>query len=386
MTIKRYDEDAYLTNCEAKVLSCEAIDCQHFLIVLDQTVFFPEEGGQTPDKGTINGLEVTDVQIKDDVIIHTLKAGGESLPFHEGDTVSCELNWNHRFSNMQQHTGEHIISGIVYKRFGYDNVGFHLSDSIVTMDYNGPISAEELLEIEEEVNHYIFEGKTITTGYPSKEELDALNYRSKKELSGPIRIVEIKDVDICACCAPHVKTTTEVGLLKILDATSYKGGIRISILCGMRALYHYRDCLNRCIGISQLTSRPQEEIVSAVEQQKDTIGGLQQQIFSLQKELLKKETDLINPKDENVLLFTENTDTNIIRYQINELMLSHPGYCAIFNKSESGYNFIVGSKEKDCNELAALLRKKYDAKCGGKSNMIQGSLSATVEEIKSLFV
>ena len=385
MTVKLYDKDAYLTNCKAKVLSCTSAENHSFLVVLDQTVFFPEEGGQTPDKGTINGLEVIDVQIKDDVITHTVKSDGEALTFREGDTVSCELNWDHRFSNMQQHTGEHIISGIVYKRFGYDNVGFHLSDSIVTMDYNGPLSAEDLSKIEEEANRYIFEGRVITTGYPSKEELDALNYRSKKELSGPIRIVEIKDVDICACCAPHVKNTTEVGLLKILDATTYKGGIRISILCGMRALYHYRECLNRCISISQLTSRPQEDIVSAVEQQKEVQGQLQQQIFSLQQTLLKKEADLVNPKEEDVLLFTENTDTNIIRYQINALTLSHPGYCAIFNKNEAGYNFIVGSKEKDCNELASILRDKFHAKCGGKSNMIQGSLYASSEDIKSIF-
>lgn len=384
MTIKLYDKNAYQTSCEAKIVSCEKKEENLFDIVLDQTIFFPEEGGQTPDKGTINGLHVIDVQIKDDVITHTIKTDGK-MPLQTGDTVSCDLNWAHRFSNMQQHTGEHIISGIVYKRYGYDNVGFHLSDSIVTMDYNGPISDKDLIEIEEEANRYIFEGRPIITGYPSKEELEALNYRSKKELAGPIRIVEIKDVDVCACCAPHVKNTTEVGLLKILDATAYKGGIRISMLCGMRALYHYRDCLNRCIALSQLTSRPQEEIVEAVEQQKETIGGLQQQIFSLQQTLLKKEAASVDASAEDVLLFTENTDTNIIRYQVNEFTASHPGYCAIFNKNETGYNFIIGSKEKDCNKIGTLLREKLGAKCGGKSVMIQGSVEASEEDIKNLF-
>ena len=384
MTRKLYDEDAYLTTCDAKVLSCEKAKGDTYYVVLDQTLFFPEEGGQTPDKGTINGLEVMDVQIKDDVIVHTLKAEGV-LPLSKGDDVSCRLNFNHRFSNMQQHTGEHIISGIVYKRFGYDNVGFHLSDSIVTMDYNGPISPEDLLEIEEEANRFIFEGRQIKTGYPSKEELDALNYRSKKELSGPIRIVEIEDVDICACCAPHVKNTTEVGLLKILDAAAYKGGIRISILCGMRALFHYRDCLNRCILISQLTSKPQEEIVEAVQQQKDSIGTLQQQIFSLQKELLRTQVKTVDKDASDVILFVEGVDTNVIRYQINELTLSHPGYCGIFNKNETGYNFIIGSKEKDCNEIGKHLREKFSAKCGGKSVMIQGSLEATEEDIRNIF-
>ena len=384
MTVKLYDKDAYQRTCEAKVVSCEKINETDYQVVLDQTIFFPEEGGQTPDKGTIGGLEVIDVQIKDEVITHTIKTAS-GTPLQAGQTVSCELNWEHRFSNMQQHTGEHIISGIVYKRYGYDNVGFHLSDSIVTMDYNGPISGEDLITIEEEANRYIFEGRPITTGYPSKEELDALNYRSKKELSAPIRIVEIKDVDICACCAPHVKNTTEVGLLKILDATAYKGGIRISILCGMRALYHYRDCLNRCISISQLTSRPQEEIVAAVEQQKENIGGLQQQIFSLQQSLLKKEAESVDANAEDILLFTENTDTNIIRYQVNEFTAFHPGYCAIFNKNEAGYNFIIGSKKKNCNEIGKLLQERLGAKCGGKALMIQGSVTASEEAIKELF-
>ena len=242
--------------------------------------------------------------------------------------------------------------------------------------------------MEEKCNKAIFEGKRVSACYPSNEELSALNYRSKKELSGPIRIVTIEDVDVCACCAccaPHVKNISEVGILKVLDVTNYKGGVRLSILCGMRAFKYFDTLLQRCNDISRITSKPLEEIVSAVEQQKDTIGQLQQQIFSLQKDALKAKTEQLNPEDANVLLFTENTDTNIIRYQVNELTSAHPGYCGIFNANESGYNFIVGSKEKDCNKLATLLREKFEAKCGGKSNMIQGSLSAVKNEIEELF-
>ncbi len=385
MTVKLYDNDSYLKECRATVLSCEKKDSTTFELILDQTVFFPEEGGQTPDKGTINGYEVVDVQIKDQAIIHTIFCKDSTDPFKKDDSVMCRIDWEHRFSNMQQHTGEHIFSGFVYEKFGYDNVGFHLSDSIVTMDYNGPISMEEVMELEEKCNKAIFEGKKVSACYPSDSELQALNYRSKKELSGPIRIVTIEDVDVCACCAPHVNNISEVGILKVLDVTNYKGGVRLSILCGMRAFLYFRTCIQRSKEISHITSKPEDEIVSAVEAQKATIGLLQQQIFSLQKDALKEKVAAISPDAKNVVLFTKNTDTNILRYQVNELTESHPGYCGIFNSTENGYNFIIGSKEKDCNDLAVVLRQKFDAKCGGKAKMIQGSLVAPEEEIKELF-
>ena len=384
MTIKLYDDNAYLTSCEATVVSCKETDDNTWEIVLNQTVFFPEEGGQTPDKGSIQGWDVVDVQIRDDIITHTLTGG--QTPFQEGDHVTCEIDWAHRFSNMQQHTGEHIFSGLVHEKFGYENVGFHLSDSIVTMDYDGPMTEEEIYDLEEKSNAAIFADKKITCYYPSKEELDKLNYRSKKELNGPIRIVAIEDTDVCACCAPHVKSTAEVGLLKVVDITNYKGGVRLSILCGMRALYDYRLRLSQCRDISHSTSAKMDEIVFAVEKLKQDIGELRHINMDAQKELLSLQSANLPADEKDVLLFTSNTDANILRYEVNNLTQSHPGYCGIFNKNDSGYNFIIGSREKDCSLLAKELREKLNAKGGGKPEMIQGSLTASEDEIRCIIL
>lgn len=384
MTTKLYDIDAYQTTCESRVLSCKNVDDSTCQIILDQTVFFPEEGGQTPDRGTINGYEVCDVQIKDEIIIHTVSA--TNLTLKENETVFCQIDWAHRFSNMQQHTGEHIFSGLVNKRFGYENVGFHLSDSIVTMDYNGPMTEEEILELEKESNEAIFAGKAVTCYYPSKEKLATLDYRSKKELKGAIRIVSIEDTDICACCAPHVKSTAEVGILKVIDITNYKGGVRLSILCGMRALMDYRLRLSQCREISHLTSAKIDDIVPSVNKLKEDMGVLRGELASSQKDLLAFKSASLDPDACDVVLFTENTDANVLRYEVNHLTTIHPGYCAIFNKNDHGYNFIIGSKEKDCSVLAKTLREKLHAKGGGKPEMIQGSLTASSEEIKSLIL
>ena len=218
-TVRLYDQDAYATEFEAEVLACEEVEKKEkkvYQIWLDQTLFFPEEGGQSPDMGTIDGIKVLDVQIKDEVITHTLAA-----PLAVGTTVKGVVDWKHRFYNMQQHSGEHIFSGIVHNRFGYDNVGFHLSDSIVTMDFNGVITAEDIEEIETEVNQAIIENIPVEVSYPTKEELKVLEYRSKIEIEGQVRIVTIPGYDVCACCAPHVRRTGEIGMLKVMNVQSY---------------------------------------------------------------------------------------------------------------------------------------------------------------------
>ena len=217
-TKKLYDLDAYGTEFEAKVLTCEEVkkkDTTGYAVTLDQTLFFPEEGGQSPDQGTINGISVLDVQIKKDVIIHTLAA-----PVEVGSTVKGKIDWKHRFYNMQQHSGEHIFSGLVHSRFGYENVGFHLSDQTVTMDFNGVLSEADVAEVEYAVNEAIIKNIPIEVTFPTKEELETLDYRSKIEIEGQVRIVKIPGYDVCACCAPHVKRTGEIGMLKVLNVQS----------------------------------------------------------------------------------------------------------------------------------------------------------------------
>ena len=380
-TVRLYDQDAYATEFEAEVLACEEVEKKEkkvYQVWLDQTLFFPEEGGQSSDMGTIDGIKVLDVQIKDEVITHTLAA-----PLAVGTTVKGVVDWKHRFYNMQQHSGEHIFSGIVHNRFGYDNVGFHLSDSIVTMDFNGVITAEDIEEIETEVNQAIIENIPVEVSYPTKEELKVLEYRSKIEIEGQVRIVTIPGYDVCACCAPHVRRTGEIGMLKVMNVQSYKGGVRISILCGFRALEAFRQKADIITELMAQFSTNQEALVENVTKLKNTNQTMKNQLASAKQELMEYKVAAIPEDSENAILFESDLDTPVVRNVVNGLVEKFTGICAVFvGNDESGYQFIVGSKNKDCRAIAAALREKLSARGGGSDKMIQGSIAAKQLQIE----
>lgn len=382
-TVRLYDQDAYATEFEAEVLACEEVEKKEkkvYQVWLDQTLFFPEEGGQSPDMGTIDGIKVLDVQIKDEVITHTLAA-----PLAVGTTVKGVVDWKHRFYNMQQHSGEHIFSGIVHNRFGYDNVGFHLSDSIVTMDFNGVITAEDIEEIETEVNQAIIENIPVEVSYPTKEELKVLEYRSKIEIEGQVRIVTIPGYDVCACCAPHVRRTGEIGMLKVMNVQSYKGGVRISILCGFRALEAFRQKADIITELMAQFSTNQEALVENVTKLKNTNQTMKNQLASAKQELMEYKVAAIPEDSENAILFESDLDTPVVRNVVNGLVEQFTGICAVFvGNDESGYQFIIGSKNKDCRQIAAALREKLSARGGGSDKMIQGSVAASQLQIEEL--
>ena len=382
-TVRLYDQDAYATKFEAEVLACEEVEKKEkkvYQVWLDQTLFFPEEGGQSPDMGTIDGIKVLDVQIKDEVITHTLAA-----PLAVGTMVKGVVDWKHRFYNMQQHSGEHIFSGIVHNRFGYDNVGFHLSDSIVTMDFNGVITAEDIEEIETEVNQAIIENIPVEVSYPTKEELKVLEYRSKIEIEGQVRIVTIPGYDVCACCAPHVRRTGEIGMLKVMNVQSYKGGVRISILCGFRALEAFRQKADIITELMAQFSTNQEALVENVTKLKNTNQTMKNQLASAKQELMEYKVAAIPEDSENAILFESDLDTPVVRNVVNGLVEKFTGICAVFvGNDESGYQFIVGSKNKDCRQIAAALREKLSARGGGSDKMIQGSVAASQLQIEEL--
>lgn len=382
-TVRLYDQDAYATKFEAEVLACEEVEKKEkkvYQVWLDQTLFFPEEGGQSSDMGTIDGIKVLDVQIKDEVITHTLAA-----PLAVGTMVKGVVDWKHRFYNMQQHSGEHIFSGIVHNRFGYDNVGFHLSDSIVTMDFNGVITAEDIEEIETEVNQAIIENIPVEVSYPTKEELKVLEYRSKIEIEGQVRIVTIPGYDVCACCAPHVRRTGEIGMLKVMNVQSYKGGVRISILCGFRALEAFRQKADIITELMEQFSTNQEALVENVTKLKNTNQTMKNQLASAKQELMEYKVAAIPEDSENAILFESDLDTPVVRNVVNGLVEQFTGICAVFvGNDESGYQFIVGSKSKDCRAIAAALREKLSARGGGSDKMIQGSVAASQLQIEEL--
>lgn len=384
-TKKLYDIDAYATEFEATVLSCEEVELADstsnesllYKVILDQTLFFPEEGGQTPDQGTLGDADVVDVKIQDNIIYHYATKW-----LQPNDCIKGKIDWKHRFYNMQQHSGEHLFSGLAYKWHGLNNVGFHLSNQIVTMDFNGVLTEEQIKEMEWSVNEAIVANVEVKTYYPSKEELKTLEYRSKKEIEGAIRIVEIANYDMCACCAPHVKRTGEIGSFKIQSVQKYKGGIRISFLCGFRAL---EECRKKAEIISELTgilTTNQDNITEHVTKMKNQIFALKAELSNAKQSLIESKLTEISAEQKDVILFERDVDAPVMRNVVNKLMNMHEGVCGIFvGSDEEGYNFIIGSKTVDCREIGNKLREKLNSRGGGKSQMIQGSLTASRESI-----
>ena len=392
-TIRLYDNDAYATEFEATVLSCEQKSESDNLyeVILDQTLFFPEEGGQSPDMGVLGGYNVVDVQIKNGVITHTIdiaSAGddsqdGNGIP--AGAHVDGKIDWQHRFYNMQQHSGEHIFSGIVHSRFGYENVGFHLSDSVVTMDFNGVIKPEDIADIEREVNVAITRNIPVEVTYPSKAELETLEYRSKIEIEGQVRIVTVPGYDVCACCAPHVKRTGEIGMLKVMNYQNYKGGIRISILCGFRALEAFRQKADIITELMGIFTTNQEAIVDNVTKLKAANQSLKSELGTVKAQLMDFKIASLPTDVDNAILFEADLDSNAARGCVNKLVEKYSGVSAVFTgNDENGYSFIIGSKNVDCNKIAAALRNKLEARGGGKPVMVQGSVKASREEIEKV--
>ena len=389
-TKKLYDIDAYETEFEARVISCEKVEAGNscddakeiYGVVLEQTLFFPEEGGQTPDKGSIDGKEVIDVQIKDDVITHYL-----AEPIEEESMVKGIIDWQHRFFNMQQHSGEHLFSGLAHRKYGLKNVGFHLGNQIVTMDFDQALSDEQLKEMEWEINQAIVANVEIKTGYPSKEELAKMDYRSKIEIDGPVRIVEILGYDVCACCAPHVHRTGEIGIFKIQSVQNYKGGMRISFLCGFRALEEYRRKSEIVAELSGVLTTNQENLVDHVTKLREQVHNLKVQLSNEKQLRMEQRLAEIPSEQRDVILFEQGLETNVVRSVVNSLMEKHDGVCGLFVGVDiEGYQFIIGSKTVDCRELATKLRESFDARGGGKAQMIQGSLIAKEREIQSFLM
>ena len=379
MTEKLYYHDSHKDSCHATVLSCEWNEKKKcFEVVLDQTIFFPEGGGQYADTGVLGDANVLDVQEKKDVIFHytdkELKVGTE---------VVGTINYAERFSKMQQHTGEHIVSGIVHRTFGYDNVGFHLGQELVTMDFNGTFTPEQLSQVEYEANEAVVKNLPIVVTYPTKEELDQLDYRSKKELTGQVRIVEILGYDVCACCAPHVKLTGEIGIIRLIDAVKYKGGTRVTMVCGFRALKDYRMKEDNIREISRLLSSKPEESAQAVHRLQDESRMWKDKLVRSQSRAMEQILDHLPENVENYVIFEEDVDKNVARRFVDEGKGRCSGICGIFLGNDTdGYRYILGSESVDLKAFSKGFHETLGGKGGGKPEMIQGTVNGTEEMIR----
>ncbi len=381
-TITLYEQDAFAREFSAKVISCEEAiidEKKLYKVVLDQTMFFPEQGGQTSDIGTLDSVRVIDVQIENETIYHFCTAG-----FLSGEIVHGVIDWNYRFGNMQQHTGEHLFTGIAHNRYGADNVGFHLSDNTVTLDLNIELSEEQVREIELEVNRAIGKNLGVKAYYPEPALLQSIDYRSKKEIIGAVRLVEIEGIDICACCAPHVKTTGQVGMLKVVSFGKYKGGTRIYILCGIRALEDYNRRMDILAKSYQALNCREEELPEKINGLLDENKSLKYNICEIKTNMLMDQIEKYPSDIVDVTIFTEGLDIKNMRDGVNALVERHTGLCAIFSgNDEDGYDFVIGSTTRDCSAIATGMRELLGAKGGGSKQMAQGNVNATRNTIEN---
>ncbi len=377
MTEKLFYEDSHMITFSAVVKACEQVG-EYYEAVLDRTAFFPEGGGQLADPGLIDGIQVLDVQERDGVIYHKMEK-----PLIVGCKVEGKLDWEERFSRMQQHSGEHIVSGIVHQKYGYDNVGFHMGTDAITIDFNGVLTKSQLQEIEEIANRVVAENVEFQVLYPNREELESIYYRSKIEIEGQVRLVIVPGYDACACCAPHVEKSGEIGIIKFVGLQNYKGGVRVSLLCGFRALRDYEFKCEQMKELSVMLSAPEEEIVDEVNRLKEELSKQKGRIYELQMQLLQGKAACLQGGEECVILFEEELEGNAPRELANLILAKNIGVVAVFTTATGGgYRYVIGSKFVDVRELSKELNSAFNGRGGGKPEMVQGSLFGAEETIK----
>lgn len=375
MQKKLFYVNPYCKEFTSTVISCEQ-GKQGYEVILEETAFYPEGGGQPADMGWLNEIRVIDVRERAGEVIHIC-----DKQVAVGDGVVGKLDWDRRFRHMQQHTGEHIFSGLIHKHFGYDNIGFHMGKDFITIDFDGLLNDEEMQMIETEANRSVFENREVNCGYPSKEELDALDYRSKKALQGDIRIVEVPDADICACCGTHVNRTGEIGIIKVTGNEKYKGGSRIFLQIGWQALADYRIKTDNVQKITALLSAKPELVGNAVEKLQQGFGEQKLQLSQLKKELLQYKAAALQAKSGKLCVMAQNMDGTGIR-MLCDMLLSKNELVLVFTGEESGgYKFVLGQKNGLVEEFGKQFKESCNAKGGGRENMMQGSASCTKEQL-----
>lgn len=374
MTERLYEKDSYCRSFDTTVVSCEEKDGFYY-VVLDRTAFFPEGGGQAPDSGKINGAQVLDVQIENDIIIHKTK---DAVPV--GEDAKCEIDWDIRFARMQSHAGEHIVSGIVNSLFGYSNVGFHMSEAVMTVDFSGPLSQGDIEKVELESNLAIYRNAPICASYPTKEELADIDYRSKIEPRDGIRLITIEGIDCCACCAPHPSRTGEIGVIKIIDFCPHKKGTRIEMIAGIHAFKDYLALHVQNKSIMGLLSAARNSTFDAVEKQTELVHSLRGENKKMSEKLAFSE---LNPAiiNDHAYSISKGLSYDDLRYCSNSLIEKGIKKCILLSKTDDkSYIYVVSSTENDVRAIVCSLNTAFNGKGGGKDNYAQGKLSASSDE------
>lgn len=379
MTERLFEINPYIQEFKARVLKCTEKDSKYF-VELDRTAFFPEGGGQPGDRGCIGEAVVKDTHEKGGCILHQT-----DRPLEEGEEVTARLDWAFRYSNMQNHGGEHIVSGLIHQKYGYDNVGFHMGSEEITIDINGELTWEQVMEIEHEANRAILENVPIQTTIPTAAELECLDYRSKKALEGDVRIVEIPGYDRCACCGTHVLRAGEIHLIKLLWMQNYKGGVRIGMLSGMRALEDYGNKHDSVVKISHLLSAKTGEVCDAVERLQKENGDLKYQMVQIKKEMLAMKAAAL-PVNGNAVCAAEGSlKGNELRDYANLLAERSERVLVLSGEGDGQWRYVLIDAGKQAKIFGAEIQSMYKGKGGGSPLMVQGTLYGDEEEIKVWF-
>ena len=377
-TVKLYYDDPFLREFTARVISCEETK-GGYGVVLDQTAFYPEGGGQGADHGTLGSANVLDVHEKNGVIIHLCDA-----PLAVDSEVRGSIDWARRFDHMQQHSGEHICSGLICARFGCDNVGFHMGADVVTIDFNAEIAWDALMEIERRANAYIYEDHAIDIKFYRGAELEAVEYRSKKPLDGDVRIVTFPGADCCACCGTHVSRSGQVGIVKFLSCQRFRDGVRIELLCGERAYRYLAATWEQNLRVAQALSAKPTESAAAVERLESELGALKLRAARLESQVFAQVASHLAGEGD-VLLFEEEMSPDSVRKLCDAVMQTCGGRCAVFAGADGAWKYAVGQLDGDLRELVKQLNAALQGRGGGKPFFAQGSAGATRAEIEAFF-
>ena len=383
-TQKYYEADAYRREADAVILAAEPDGRGGGKLALDGTVFYPEGGGQPADHGTLTlpdgaRLTVTDVHEQGGVIWHRVDALPDTAA--PGTAVTGRIDWAWRFDKMQQHTGEHILSGILHQMFGAENVGFHIGSDAVRMDTSVPISAEGLREAELAANRIVWQNVPVLITYPTREELARMTYRIKKEIEGQVRIVTIPGADVCACCGTHTAATGAVGQIKILAAENYKGGVRLSIVCGERALLAAQAMRQRQADIGALLSAKPSETAHAVHRVYDEYTALKFAHFGLCSELFDALAAQVAPGADAIRI-VPGLDPDGLHRLAARLSEATTGLCAALTANEKGTGYCLAQAGGDVRALTKALNTALNGRGGGKPGICQGSCAATPEQVE----
>ena len=380
MTEKLYYKNAYTESFEARVISSFE-ENGRFVAVLDRTAFFPEEGGQYSDTGTINGHRVDKVIEKDGIIYHYT-----DVLLEENSVAYGKIEFADRYEKMQSHTAEHILSGLIHKKYGLDNVGFHLGADDVTLDVSAPLSREQLFEIEKLANEAVYANVRVDTVFPSKDELLGMTYRSKLDITENVRIVNIGDYDSCACCAPHVNFTGEIGLIVILDFEKLRGGMRIHIAAGRRAYRIYRNYYENLSKISHSLSVPRQECAEAVDKMLSDFEETKYKYKNARALYFEREADLVNSTDGNLILCFEDATQEEMRIVANKITNKVGKILVLLSGTDGNYKYLLSSVAVDLRAEVKNINAALSGRGGGSSSMVQGSFFSTIDEIKAYFI